>query len=105
MKFYTQSHKHYCGIVIAKVQAEVRQRVLRLFKRHGLLSPDITEVITQGDNEDEALKQDIADFKRDLKNLEYRITIELGTMLTFEVGAAGAMAKLYVRLRRLMLCQ
>ncbi|MGH8549584.1 MAG: hypothetical protein ACRERU_13490 [Methylococcales bacterium] len=35
---------------ISKVQAEVRERVLRLFKRRGLLSPETADAMRAGRN-------------------------------------------------------
>jgi hypothetical protein len=45
-----------------------------------------------------ALKRDIealrADLQRDLKDLEYRLTIRLGGLIAFGIGAVAALVKL-----------
>ena len=41
-----------------------------------------------------SLKRDIADVKRDMKELEARMTIRLGTMMVLAVGSVATLVKL-----------
>ena len=45
-------------------------------------------------DENVATKRDIEDLKRDIKEMEMRITLRLGTMMVIAVGAVAALVKL-----------
>lgn len=41
-----------------------------------------------------ATKQDIADLRRDMQDLEYRLTIRLGAMIALAITAVATLVKL-----------
>ncbi|MBF0609782.1 MAG: DUF1640 domain-containing protein [Magnetococcales bacterium] len=68
---------------VPEVQAEAHAETMKMVQ-----ASQLEELVTRRDLKDmeAATKADILDLKRDIKELEYRMTIKLGTLIVAAVG-------------------
>ncbi|MGH8568195.1 MAG: hypothetical protein ACREXU_09260 [Gammaproteobacteria bacterium] len=75
---------------LAEVRAEVKRDIADLKREIKELVVTLRNEIKELDVKIEQIRSDVA---RDLKDLEYRMTIKLGTMMVVAVGAMAALVR------------